>query len=153
MKNLIRTALIALAAALAASCGKEDTAESGYLPLTYYNLDGYWQLVQLDGGPVAEGTFAYFEFKREDHTFTKYSNIGTTPSVVSVRTGVYDIYEDDNAIGGKYDYELDPANMFWSHIYTVSEFTHDRMVWTAQDDESIVHIYTRIEALPEGLEK
>lgn len=152
MKRFFQIAIAALAAVLSAgSCAKDDSAADEYLQLNFYNISGIWQLQELDGGPLADGTFAYIEFDRPEHTFTRYSNIGETSTVTSVMTGEYDIYEDDNAIWGRYDNSFESHS--WRHVYIVSEFTADRMVWTAKDDSSIVHVYIRVDALPENIAK
>ena len=147
MKSLIRTAFIALSVIVAAvSCDKNESTTEQYLPLTPYNVAGIWELAERNGAPLGEGTYAYIEFTRRDNKFMSYDKFESFHTVY--KTGVYDIYEDENAINGIFDnsyYET------WTHKYVVSELTYDRMVWTAQDDASITRVYKRVDALPEGV--
>lgn len=152
MKHIFRNILNVLATAWAVSfavaCDKSGTdTETVYLPLSYFNIAGVWELVEWNGEPLADGTYACIELTRQ-HEFTSCSNIRTTSSVAEVLTGEFDIDNEDNTVGGYYDY-MD--YMQWSHRYVVSELTSDRMVWTATDDPSEVRVYSRIDAIPEGL--
>ena len=63
-------------------------------------------------------------------------------------TGEFDIDHEKKTIGGYYDY-MDFKQ--WSHWYAVSGLTSDSMIWTATDDPSEVRVYSRIDAIPEGL--
>lgn len=149
MKNILTSFLkisaVAAAVFSAMSCDKSITDEETYLPLTYYNVDGTWELIEWNGEPLAEGTYAYIELTRQ-REFTSRSNIETTSSVAEVRTGEFDIDNGDNTIGGYYDY-MD--FMQWSHRYVVSELTAGRMVWTAEDDPAEVRVYSRMSAMPD----
>ena len=147
LKNILNVLATAWAVSFAVSCDKSGTETEEYLSLTYYNVAGTWELVEWNGEPLAEGTYAYIELTRQ-HEFTSCSNIRTTSSVAEVLTGEFDIDNEDNTVGGYYDY-MD--YMQWSHRYVVSELTSDRMVWTASDDPGEVRVYLRTDAIPEGL--
>lgn len=146
MKNLLKTALVALAVSLAVSCDGNGEAEEAYLPLTVFNVDGLWQLAEWNGSPLAEGSFAYIQLERQDRKFTSYDNISTFGT--HIETGFFDIYQEENAIWGYYEYD---NTRWWTHKYTVSELTGSRMVWTAQNDPDEVRVYVRIDELPEGI--
>ncbi len=146
-RNILNVLATAWAVSFAVSCDKSGTETEEYLSLTYYNVAGTWELVEWNGEPLAEGTYAYIELTRQ-HEFTSCSNIRTTSSVAEVLTGEFDIDNEDNTVGGYYDY-MD--YMQWSHRYVVSELTSDRMVWTASDDPGEVRVYLRTDAIPEGL--
>ena len=146
MKNLLKIAFIATALAFAASCSKEDSETVEYLRATPYNVEGIWQLVEWNGASLADGSFAYIELVRKNRDFTAYDKIETF--VTSVRTGEFDIDEENSTIGGIYDYSIYTP---WEHSYVISELTHDRMVWTAEDDAAEVRVYMRVQALPEGI--
>ena len=146
-RNILNVLAMAWAVSFAVSCDKSGTETEEYLSLTYYNVAGTWELVEWNGEPLAEGTYAYIELTRQ-HEFTSCSNIRTTSSVAEVLTGEFDIDNEDNTVGGYYDY-MD--YMQWSHRYVVSELTSDRMVWTASDDPGEVRVYLRTDAIPEGL--
>ena len=146
MKNLLKTVLAVAAIAFMASCDKNALDEETYLEVTPFNIEGIWELTELNGVPMGEGVFAYMEFVRQDRKFTTYDNLDSF--LTSVKTGEYDVDEVDGSIGGIYDYSsMTP----WSHSYVISELTHDRMVWTAEDDESEVRVYVRVDALPDGI--
>ena len=148
MKHFLRNILSAAAVVISAvSCDKNETTPDVSLPVPYFNLDGTWELVEWNGEPLAEGTYAYIELTRQGE-FSSYSNIESTSLVTTVRTGVYDIDQDDNSVGGYYDY-MDYQQ--WAHRYVVSGLTVDGMTWTAADDPSEVRIYSRIDAIPEGI--
>lgn len=147
MKNLLKTVLVALAVTFAASCDRNGEAEEAYLPLTVFNVDGVWELAEWNGSPLADGTFAYLRLTRQDRGFTTYDNLSTFGT--HVETGFFDIYQEENAIWGYYEYD---NTRWWSHKYIVSELTGDRMVWTAEDDFDEVRVYVRIDELPAGVE-
>ena len=144
MRNILSVAAVVISAV---SCDKNETTPDVSLPVTHFNLDGTWELVEWNGEPLAEGTYAYIELTRQGE-FSSYSNIESTSLVTTVRTGVYDIDQDDNSVGGYYDY-MDYQQ--WAHRYVVSGLTVDGMTWTAADDPSEVRIYSRIDAIPEGI--
>lgn len=146
-RNILNVLATAWAVSFAVSCDKSGTETEEYLSLTYYNVAGTWELVEWNGEPLADGTYACIELTRQ-HEFTSCSNIRTTSSVAEVLTGEFDIDNEDNTVGGYYDY-MD--YMQWSHRYVVSELTSDRMVWTASDDPGEVRVYLRTDAIPEGL--
>lgn len=147
MKSLLKIAMAAAVFA-AVSCSKDNsTAGEEYLPVTYFNMAGIWELVEWNGEPLADGTFAYIELTREKK-FSTYTNLESTSLVTAVETGVYDIDASDSSIGGYYDnayYEL------WSTRYVVSEFTGETMKWTAKDNEAEVRVYSRTDAIPDGI--
>ncbi len=146
MKNLLKIAFVAAVLAAASSCEKAGEEGEAYLPVTPYNIEGIWELSEWNGAALADGTFAYIEIVRQDRKFTTYDNLDSF--LTSVKTGEYDVDEVDGSIGGIYDYSsMTP----WSHSYVISELTHDRMVWTAEDDESEVRVYVRVDALPDGI--
>ena len=146
-RNILNVLATAWAVSFAVSCDKSGTETEEYLSLTYYNVAGTWELVEWNGEPLADGTYACIELTRQ-HEFTSCSNIRTTSSVAEVLTGEFDIDNEDNTVGGYYDY-MD--YMQWSHRYVVLELTSDRMVWTASDDPGEVRVYLRTDAIPEGL--
>lgn len=149
MKHFLRNFLSAAAVVLfAVSCDKNDgIAEEQTLPVTYINIEGTWELVEWNGEPLAEGTYAYIELTRQGE-FSSYSNIESTALVTTAMTGTYDIDQDDDTVGGNYDYlDYEP----WAHRYVVSGLTATSMTWTADDDASEVRVYSRIDSIPEGI--
>ena len=146
MKNLLKTVLAVAAIAFMASCDKNALDEETYLEVTPFNIEGIWELTELNGVPMGEGVFAYMEFVRQDRKFTRYHNFDSFATVVE--TVKYDIYIEDNSIRGYYDHSFKEQ---WKHSYIISELTSERMVWTAEDDENEVRVYMRIDKLPDGI--
>lgn len=149
MKHFLRNFLIAAAAvSLAVSCDKNDASGAEeYLALNNFNIAGTWELVEWNGAPLAEGTYAYIELTRQGE-FTSYTNIEATSVVTTVMTGTYDIDNEDDSVGGYYDY-MDYRQ--WAHRYVVSCLTGDSMTWTASDDASEVRVYARVDAVPDNI--
>ncbi len=146
MKNLLKTVLAVAAIALLASCDKKALNFETHLEVTPFNIEGIWELTELNGVPMGEDVFAYMEFVRQDRKFTRYHNFASFGTVVE--TGKYDIDIEDNSIGGYYDHSYKEQ---WEHSYIISELTSERMVWTAEDDENEVRVYMRIDKLPDGI--
>ena len=145
MKTIIRNAfIIALTVLFASSCEKDSAKGPEYLSLAPYNLEGIWQLQELNGIDYSDEPIAYIELTRQDTKFTSYNKFET--GFTKVRTGWYDIYTEEDAIWGIFDNSL---YEHWSHKYIVSELTSGRMVWTASDDENLVRVYVRVDAVPE----
>ena len=82
---------------------------------------------------------------RRDTEFTLYYNLETFSPYV--RTGIYSVDEETGVISGRYDHYAGD----WTHSYTVSELTRDRMVWTAVDDPQDVSVYVRVDSVPEDI--
>lgn len=135
------------------SCVKNETEQSEPLvDVTPVNLAGVWMLTSFDGGAtLQESDYVYICFDRSDRTYTIYQNIGTMYG--EVKSGRYFV-ETDPMLGAviRGNYGTDEYNFFdWSHRYIV-ELRSTTMRWTATDDRQNVSVYTRVDALPEGLQ-
>lgn len=135
------------------SCVKNETEQSEPLvDVTPVNLAGVWMLTSFDGGAtLQESDYVYICFDRSDRTYTIYQNIGTMYG--EVKSGRYFV-ETDPMLGAviRGNYGTDEYNFFdWSHRYIV-ELRATTMRWTATDDRQNVSVYTRVDALPEGLQ-
>jgi hypothetical protein len=135
------------------SCVKNETEQSEPLvDVTPVNLAGVWMLTSFDGGAtLQESDYVYICFDRSDRTYTIYQNIGTM--YCEVKSGRYFV-ETDPMLGAviRGNYGTDEYNFFdWSHRYIV-ELRATTMRWTATDDRQNVSVYTRVDALPEGLQ-
>lgn len=142
MKNIFKTALLAVAFFAFVSCSeKENEAVVEYLDVTANNLAGDWRLETWNDGLVPEdGVSVYIRFIRKDSRYEMYSNVGSMEFVR--QTGDFVVLTDDVAgyiIRGNYDNTL---NEEWNHRYIV-RLTADRMVWTALDDPADVCVYVR----------
>lgn len=150
MKNWLKIVAVALVALAFTGC-KPDLYPNPAKEVTPHTLAGQWKLVcYSDGNAVAhnlaEGSYVYLEFTRKDRTFTEFQNINN--AFGTVRTGVYNIYTDEEAgavIRGMYDYGAGD----WAHRYSVTLFD-DEMVWIALDDPYQQCVYERCE-IPEEI--
>lgn len=146
MKKILKSVFAALLASVALSSCMEDGPETvSYLPVTANNISGTWQLSEWLGKPVPAGSYVYMDIVRRDTEFTLYYNLETFSPYV--RTGIYSVDEETGVISGRYDHYAGD----WTHSYTVSELTRDRMVWTAVDDPQDVSVYVRVDSVPEDI--
>ncbi len=146
MKKILKSVFAALLASVALSSCTEDSPETvSYLPVTANNISGTWQLSEWLGKPVPAGSYVYMDIVRRDTEFTLYYNLETFSPYV--RTGIYSVDEETGVISGRYDHYAGD----WTHSYTVSELTPDRMVWTAVDDPQDVSVYVRVDSIPEDI--
>lgn len=141
MKNIFRTALLAVAFFAFVSCSEKEVEVVEYLDVTANNLAGDWKLETWNDGLVPEdGVAVYIRFVRKDSRYEMYSNIGSMEFVR--QTGDFTVLTDEVAgyiIRGSYDNTL---NEEWNHRYIV-RLTAERMVWTAYDDPADVCVYVR----------
>lgn len=145
MKRFLKLTLLAAAALCLGACDEDKTYEDPGLEVTPHNISGAWQLAEWNGTTLAEGTYIYIEFTRKDQLFTMYQNVDSFSA--RKRTGRYDITTDVELgaiIMGAYDYGIGD----WSHRYIVTDLHEDTMVWTAQDDPTIVSVYRRCDEIP-----
>ena len=145
MKNLLKFSFLLILAATFAGCDDDKSYEDPGLEVSLYNISGTWQLAEWNGTTLAEGTYIYIEFTRKDQLFTMYQNVDSFSA--RKRTGRYDITTDVELgaiIMGAYDYGIGD----WSHRYIVTDLHEDTMVWTAQDDPTIVSVYRRCDSIP-----
>ncbi len=137
-----KIAILAAALLAAMACDKNDQTEPiVYLEVNYNNISGSWALDSYDGEALAEGVFQYLNFERASKEFQEYTNINSQYTVT--KTGDYQLSETEDyrtRIRGTYPMELEKE---WNHAYIISELTADRMVWTAEDDATLVNVYVR----------
>lgn len=150
--NIVKTIMAAALAAftlVAVSCDKNGTSEpvEEQLEVNANNISGNWQLVEWNESELAEGTYVYINFVRNDRTYTMYQNIDSFAGVPHVVTGSYYIDVDVElgaVIRGNYDHDSGD----WAHRYVVKSLTADKMVWVAKDDETFIQCFERITSIP-----
>ncbi len=145
----IMAAALAAFAMVAVSCGKNETPEpvEEQLEVNANNISGNWQLVEWNESELAEDTYVYLNFVRNDKTYTMYQNIDSFAGVPHVVTGSYYIYTDVELgaiIRGNYDHDSGD----WAHRYVVKSLTATKMVWVAKDDETFIQCFERIDSIP-----
>ena len=130
------------------SCTPEETVEHT-LPVNAYNLDGTWQLAELNEAPLADSTYLYIVLNRKG-TFSIYTNLSSMYPVM--QTGKFTIEEDwriGSIISGTYDFDLGA----WNHEYIITDLYKESMVWTAKDDATDIQKFVRVAAVPEHIEE
>ena len=148
MKTMMAAAFAAVAI-LTTSCGKNDTPEpvEEQLEVNANNISGKWQLVEWNESALAEGTYVYIDFVRNDRTYTMYQNIDSFGNVPHKVTGSYYIETDPELgaiIRGYYDHDSGD----WAHRYIVKDLTSDSMTWVAKDDPEFIQKFVRVESIP-----
>lgn len=130
MKNILVYLMLAATFLLSACDKDEKMLEPSYLPVTYANIAGTWQLAEWNGVEMSEGRYCYLVIKRKADEETGkraleiYTNIDSDKS--HLLTSTYELEEDEDLgsiISGIYDH----AAGFWNNSYLISELEADRM--------------------------
>ncbi|MCF0198894.1 MAG: lipocalin family protein [Bacteroidaceae bacterium] len=125
-----------------AACHDEDMEpEVPQLPVNYSNVAGTWQLVNFNGHPLAEDTYAYIVFERRDHVFQMYDNLQSMYG--QKRTGTYLLEDNEDTettlMSGFYDNGVGA----WNHTYTVTLLTEQELELTSVDADGEVQRFER----------
>lgn len=150
--NILKKTFFPLLAALtmvSVSCEKNDMPEpeEPQLEVNANNISGKWELVEWNEAGLAEGTYVYIDFVRNDKTYTMYQNLDSFADVPHVITGSYFIETEEElgaVIRGNYDHDSGD----WAHRYIVKSLTASTMVWVAKDDENFVQKFKRVASIP-----
>ena len=154
MKNILVYLMLAATFLLSACDKDEKMLEPSYLPVTYANIAGTWQLAEWNGVEMSEGRYCYLVIKRKADEETGkraleiYTNIDSDKS--HLLTSTYELEGDEDLgsiISGIYDH----AAGFWNNSYLISELEADRMVWIVLEDAEDVSVYVRCEKVPEDI--
>lgn len=150
--NILKKTFFPLLAALAmvsVSCEKNDMPEpeEPQLEVNANNISGKWELVEWNEAGLADGTYVYIDFVRNDETYTMYQNLDSFADVPHVITGSYFIKTEEElgaVIRGNYDHDSGD----WAHRYIVKSLTASTMIWVAKDDENFVQKFKRVASIP-----
>ncbi|MBR5835830.1 MAG: lipocalin family protein [Bacteroidales bacterium] len=150
--NIVRKMMVVALAAvslLAVSCNKNEQTEpqEPQLEVTAHSISGSWELVKWNESALADGTYVYINFVRNDRTYTMYQNLDSFNNVPHVITGSYYIDTDVElgaVIRGNYDHDSGD----WAHRYIVKSLTASTMVWVAKDDETFIQEFKRVDSIP-----
>lgn len=149
MKRFFRImTIVAIAATLCACSDDEEPVAEPQLDVTPNNLAGTWTVSVWNGNSLDEDCYVYLVLTRKDRLMELYQNVDSFSS--RYISGVYNVYTDEElgaVIFGNYDHGIGD----WSHRYVVRELTASRMTWVATDDDTLVTVYDRVEALPDEL--
>ena len=119
MKNILVYLMLAATFLLSACDKDEKMLEPSYLPVTYANIAGTWQLAEWNGVEMSEGRYCYLVIKRKADEETGkraleiYTNIDSDKS--HLLTSTYELEEDEDLgsiISGIYDH----AAGFWNMV-------------------------------------
>lgn len=78
MKNILVYLMLAATFLLSACDKDEKMLEPSYLPVTYANIAGTWQLAEWNGVEMSEGRYCYLVIKRkadEETGKTRFGNL------------------------------------------------------------------------------
>lgn len=140
---------IVVAGLFVAGCDKGEEVSDIKQPnmaVTYYTIDGVWQLAEWNDAPLAEGTVLYIELDRKEHRFEMWDNLNSM--YPTMRSGSFVLSVDDmqrDIISGWYDYGIGD----WTSDYIVElNADGDKMVWNAvAGNEKMV--FVEVDELPE----
>ena len=130
-------------------CDKESdisNVQEQNMAVTYYTIDGVWQLTKWNDAPLADGTLLYVELDRKEHRFEMWDNLNSM--YPTMRSGSFVLSVDDmqrNIISGWYDYGVGD----WANDYIVElSAAGDKMVWSALSGEETM-TFVEVDELPE----
>lgn len=116
------------------------------MAVTYYTIDGVWQLVEWNDAPLAEGTLLYIDLDRKEHRFEMWDNLNSM--YPTMRSGSFILSVDDmqrDIISGWYDYGVGD----WSNEYLVTLSAEgDTMLWGSVSGSETM-TFVEVEELPE----
>lgn len=141
--RLLLSVTLMLVAITTTSCEKPAPLPSDErVDVTYYNIDGCWELYMFHGAPLQEDTYLYIEFSRSDHRYQMWDNLNSMYGIST--TGTFYITEEDGTytLSGNYDHGAGD----WSSNYKVEMSSTDNMTW--RSTETILD-FRRIDSIPE----
>ena len=142
--RLLLSVTLMLVAITTTSCEKPAPLPSDErVAVTYYNIDGCWELYMFHGAPLQEDTYLYIEFSRSDHRYQMWDNLNSMYGIST--TGTFYITEEEDGtytLSGNYDHGAGD----WSSSYKVEMSSTDNMTW--RSTETILD-FRRIDSIPE----
>lgn len=142
--RLLLSVTLMLGAISTMSCEKPAPLPSDEkVDVTYYNIDGCWELYMFHGAPLQEDTYLYIEFSRSDHRYQMWDNLNSMYGISTTGTFYITEEEDDTyTLSGNYDHGAGD----WSSNYKVEMSSTDNMTW--RSTETILD-FRRIDSIPE----
>ena len=142
--RLLLSVTLMLVAITTTSCEKPAPLPSDErVAVTYYNIDGCWELYMFHGAPLQEDTYLYIEFSRSDHRYQMWDNLNSMYRIST--TGTFYITEEEDGtytLSGNYDHGAGD----WSSNYKVEMSSTENMTW--RSTETILD-FRRIDSIPE----
>lgn len=146
--RLFFTTSVAMLAALASGCQTPDSEREPeqIKAVTYYTIDGVWELTELNDKPLSEDTMLYIDFDRKEHRFEMWDNFDSM--YMTKTTGMFAIEQDEYEryiLSGWYDYGVGD----WASDYIVEmTILGDYMLWHSMSNNEKM-LLRRVEELPE----
>lgn len=146
--RLFFTTSVAMLAALASGCQTPDSEREPeqIKAVTYYTIDGVWELTELNEKPLSEDTMLYIDFDRKEHRFEMWDNFDSM--YMTKTTGMFAIEQDEYEryiLSGWYDYGVGD----WASDYIVEmTILGDYMLWQSMSNNEKM-LLRRVEELPE----
>lgn len=146
--RLFFTTSVAMLAALASGCQTPDSEREPeqIKAVTYYTIDGVWELTELNDKPLSENTMLYIDFDRKEHRFEMWDNFDSM--YMTKTTGMFAIEQDEYEryiLSGWYDYGVGD----WASDYIVEmTILGDYMLWQSMSNNEKM-LLRRVEELPE----
>lgn len=146
--RLFFTTSVAMLAALASGCQTPDSEREPeqIKAVTYYTIDGVWELTELNDKPLSEDTMLYIDFDRKEHRFEMWDNFDSM--YMTKTTGMFTIEQDEYEryiLSGWYDYGVGD----WASDYIVEmTILGDYMLWQSMSNNEKM-LLRRVEELPE----
>ena len=145
----IVTFAIVVAALFVSGCDKGsevDNTKTTNKAVTYYTIDGVWQLTEWNNATLAEGTHLYIDLDRKSRTFEMWDNLNSMYTTMC--SGGFVLSVDDMGrvvISGWYDYGVGD----WSNEYLVTlNAKGDTMLWSSVSGSETM-TFVEVEELPE----
>lgn len=146
--RLFFTTSVAMLAALASGCQTPDLEREPeqIKAVTYYTIDGVWELTELNDKSLSEDTMLYIDFDRKEHRFEMWDNFDSM--YMTKTTGMFAIEQDEYEryiLSGWYDYGVGD----WASDYIVEmTILGDYMLWQSMSNNEKM-LLRRVEKLPE----
>lgn len=145
--RLFFTTSVAMLAALASGCQTPDSEREPeqIKAVTYYTIDGVWELTELNDKSLSEDTMLYIDFDRKEHRFEMWDNFDSM--YMTKTTGMFAIEQDEYEryiLSGWYDYGVGD----WASDYIVEmTILGDYMLWQSMSNNEKM-LLRRVEELP-----
>lgn len=146
--RLFFTTSVAMLAALASGCQTPDSEREPeqIKAVTYYTIDGVWELTELNDKSLSVDTMLYIDFDRKEHRFEMWDNFDSM--YMTKTTGMFAIEQDEYEryiLSGWYDYGVGD----WASDYIVEmTILGDYMLWQSMSNNEKM-LLRRVEELPE----
>lgn len=145
--RLFFTTSVAMLTALASGCQTPDSEREPeqIKAVTYYTIDGVWELTELNDKSLSEDTMLYIDFDRKEHRFEMWDNFDSM--YMTKTTGMFAIEQDEYEryiLSGWYDYGVGD----WASDYIVEmTILGDYMLWQSMSNNEKM-LLRRVEELP-----